>query len=76
MPSPPCSAIMMAMLLSVTVSMGELMNGTLRAIFLVKRVVSCTSSTPKLMCPGRRMMSSYVNPTQESDLPPKTSPAE
>ena len=45
MPSPPCRAIMMAMRLSVTVSMGLDTNGTLSVIFRVKRDARSTSST-------------------------------
>mmetsp|Transcript_14011 Transcript_14011/g.26180 ORF Transcript_14011/g.26180 Transcript_14011/m.26180 type:complete len:241 (-) Transcript_14011:197-919(-) len=57
-PMPPSSAIAMAMLDSVTVSMGLETMGVFRAIFFVKRDESATSCTPKLMWPGRQIRSS------------------
>ena len=55
MPRPPKSAIWMAMLASVTVSMGEETKGALRAIRFVHSVRRFTSSAPKVMWPGRMM---------------------
>mmetsp|Transcript_50508 Transcript_50508/g.109917 ORF Transcript_50508/g.109917 Transcript_50508/m.109917 type:complete len:294 (+) Transcript_50508:772-1653(+) len=57
-PMPPCSAMAMAILLSVTVSMGLDTTGVRSGIFFEKREFSSTSCTPKLMCPGMQMRSS------------------
>lgn len=57
-PSPPWSAMPMAMRCSVTVSMGEDTSGSFSEMFRVTRVWRATSSTPKPMWPGSRIRSS------------------
>ena len=56
---PPNIAILIAMLASVTVSIGELTRGTLRLMFFVSFVERSTESTLKLIWPGRMMISAY-----------------
>ena len=58
---PPCRAIWIAISDSVTVSIGELTNGTCSSMLRESLVLVTTSSTPKSMCPGSRMMSPYVS---------------
>mmetsp|Transcript_89431 Transcript_89431/g.213645 ORF Transcript_89431/g.213645 Transcript_89431/m.213645 type:complete len:241 (-) Transcript_89431:215-937(-) len=57
-PMPPSKAIAIAMLDSVTVSIGLDTMGVLKLILRVKRVDKHTSCTPKLMWPGKQMRSS------------------
>mmetsp|Transcript_24960 Transcript_24960/g.66962 ORF Transcript_24960/g.66962 Transcript_24960/m.66962 type:complete len:248 (+) Transcript_24960:1120-1863(+) len=53
MPTPPKSAMWIAIWCSVTVSIGLETNGALSLIFLVQLVARPTSCAPKLMWPGR-----------------------
>ncbi len=55
---PPSSAMLMAMRLSVTVSIGELTTGAFRLIPRVSRVSREMSARAQLMKPGSRMKSS------------------
>mmetsp|Transcript_21962 Transcript_21962/g.58004 ORF Transcript_21962/g.58004 Transcript_21962/m.58004 type:complete len:298 (+) Transcript_21962:261-1154(+) len=57
-PRLPCSAMAIAILLSVTVSIGLDTMGVRSAIFFEKRELSSTSSTPKVIEPGMQMRSS------------------
>mmetsp|Transcript_40794 Transcript_40794/g.88369 ORF Transcript_40794/g.88369 Transcript_40794/m.88369 type:complete len:241 (+) Transcript_40794:764-1486(+) len=57
-PIPPSKAIAMAILDSVTVSMGLDTMGVFKWIFLLKRLDRFTSWTPKLICPGKQIKSS------------------
>mmetsp|Transcript_98536 Transcript_98536/g.261862 ORF Transcript_98536/g.261862 Transcript_98536/m.261862 type:complete len:298 (-) Transcript_98536:224-1117(-) len=57
-PIPPCSAMPMAILDSVTVSIGLETTGVRSLMVLEKCDSSTTSPTPKLMCPGMQMRSS------------------
>mmetsp|Transcript_19678 Transcript_19678/g.48372 ORF Transcript_19678/g.48372 Transcript_19678/m.48372 type:complete len:254 (+) Transcript_19678:417-1178(+) len=63
-PIPPCSAIVIAILCSVTVSMGEETNGTCSSMLRVSLVEMSTSPSAKEMCPGMTITSSYVYATQ------------
>mmetsp|Transcript_80900 Transcript_80900/g.142660 ORF Transcript_80900/g.142660 Transcript_80900/m.142660 type:complete len:205 (+) Transcript_80900:1566-2180(+) len=62
-PMPPRSAMFTAMFTSVTVSIGELTNGVLSRIFLVKLHSSWTTSGEKSMYPGSMRKSLYVRPS-------------
>mmetsp|Transcript_149073 Transcript_149073/g.211842 ORF Transcript_149073/g.211842 Transcript_149073/m.211842 type:complete len:300 (+) Transcript_149073:767-1666(+) len=59
-PMPPSKAMAIAMLDSVTVSIGLDTMGVRKEMRFVNRDPKQTSCTPKLMCPGRQMRSSYV----------------
>merc|ERR1719221_647051 len=61
-PMAPSSAMPIAILCSVTVSIGLETIGVFNLIALVKLDSSTTSCTPKLICPGKQMRSSYVKP--------------
>lgn len=57
-PMPPSKAIAMAIVVSVTVSMGLDAIGVFKEIDFVKRESSSTSWTPKSICPGMQIKSS------------------
>mmetsp|Transcript_26435 Transcript_26435/g.61927 ORF Transcript_26435/g.61927 Transcript_26435/m.61927 type:complete len:218 (-) Transcript_26435:212-865(-) len=57
-PIPPCSAIVIAIWCSVTVSIGDDTKGTCNRIFFVRSEEISTSPTPKPMCPGITIKSS------------------
>ena len=54
----------MAIVASVTVSMGDETNGSWSLIFLVRFVEMSTSLSPKSMWPGIMIRSSYVYATR------------
>ena len=56
------TAMLIAMSVSVTVSIGELMNGVLRTTFLVIRLSVTTSEAENSILPGRMRKSLYVSP--------------
>src|SRR5687768_8999955 len=56
MPMPPCNAMVMAILCSVMMSMGEDTNGTLTFRLCVSWLDSLTLPTPKEIWPGISMI--------------------